>query len=399
MEAARVHRFKRGSGLPVKAPVVDLMEIGAGGGSIARADQLGLLRVGPLSAGAEPGPASYGAGGLEPTVTDACLVLGYFDPASFLGGTMPLDRAAAQHALGELGRSLGLDTTEAAWGVYSVVCENMAAAGRIYVIEKGEDPRRFPIVAFGGAGPAHAARVARALGAPEVVIPPDSGVASALGFLVAPVSFEFSRSYPEEVRQMRWEDVAEIYREMEARACSVLTHAGVMPQDVRLERRAQMRLAGQFHDLEVAVPAGMLTSQAASLLADAFEQEYRRLYGGVLPGYEPMVLNWWLRAAGPAPDLPPIRAAVPGTPSSSEPAMGASRGAQLAPAQHRPAYFPEAGGFASTPVYDRRALQPGARIEGPAIVEERESTTVVRPGDVLGVDEFRNLRVRIGGGR
>lgn len=219
MEAARVHRFKRGSGLPVKTPVLDLIEIGAGGGSIAFANRLGLLQVGPDSAGADPGPACYGFGGDEPTVTDACLALGYLDPVTFLGGEMRLDAGAADRTLEKLGRQLGLDG-RTAWGIYSVVCENMAAAARVHVIEKGHDPRRYPLIAFGGAGPVHAARVARALGTPEVIVPPVSGVASALGFLVAPVSFEFARSLPGELRSLDWPAVdAHLRRDGDAGQC------------------------------------------------------------------------------------------------------------------------------------------------------------------------------------
>src|SRR6185503_12552984 len=190
MEAARVHRFKRGSGLPIKAPVIDMIEIGAGGGSIAAIDEVGLLRVGPHSAGSDPGPACYGMGGTKPTVTDANLVLGYYDPGFFLGGRMSLDKAAAERAVATVAEPLGLGVPEAAWGIHKVVVESMAAAARVHLVEKGKDPRRYAMVGFGGAGPAHAADVARILGVREVVIPPASGAASALGFLVAPLSFE-----------------------------------------------------------------------------------------------------------------------------------------------------------------------------------------------------------------
>ena len=196
MEAARVHRFKRGSGLPIKAPVIDMIEIGAGGGSIAAIDETGLLRVGPHSAGADPGPACYGQGGTEPTVTDANLLLGYYDPGFFLGGRMKLDRDAAERALARVGAKLGLSAVATAWGIHRLVTENMAAAARIHIVEKGRDPRRYAMVGFGGAGPAHAAGVARLLGVREVLIPPASGAASALGFLAAPLSFEQVRSHP-----------------------------------------------------------------------------------------------------------------------------------------------------------------------------------------------------------
>ncbi len=196
MEAAREHRFKKGSGLPIKAPVIDMIEIGAGGGSIAAIDQVGLLRVGPRSAGADPGPTCYGQGGTEPSVTDANLLLGYYDPRFFLGGRMRLDRDAAERALARVGDGLGLTAVEAAWGIHRVVVESMAAAARIHIVEKGKDPRRYAMVGFGGTGPAHAAEVARVLGVRELLIPPASGAASALGFLAAPLSFEQVRSHP-----------------------------------------------------------------------------------------------------------------------------------------------------------------------------------------------------------
>ncbi|MBM3570372.1 MAG: hydantoinase/oxoprolinase family protein, partial [Alphaproteobacteria bacterium] len=194
MEAGRVHRFKKGSGLPIKAPVIDMIEIGAGGGSIAAIDEVGLLKVGPRSAGADPGPACYGRGGTEPTVTDANLLLGYLDPGFFLGGRMSLDGAAAERAMAKVATPLKLSAVEAAAGIFAVVSESMAAAARVHLVEKGHDPRRHAMVGFGGAGPAHAARVARILGVGEVIVPPASGAASALGFLAAPPGVELSRS-------------------------------------------------------------------------------------------------------------------------------------------------------------------------------------------------------------
>lgn len=383
MEAARVHRFKPGSGLPVKAPVIDLIEIGAGGGSIAQLDSLGLLKVGPRSAGADPGPACYGLGGTFPTVTDAALILGYFDPGYFLGGTMTLSLEAARTAYQPLAQQLGVSVEEAAWGVYRIVCENMAQAARVHIIEKGHDPRRYSMMAFGGAGPAHAARVARILGSPEVLIPRVSGVASALGFLVAPLSFEFSRSYPIELRQANWAEVDHLYQQLEAQAHQVLQEAGVPLQQIRLERRADMRFSGQFHDLEVEIPNGPVEASLAPLLAQRFEEAYARLYHSVLPGYQPMVLNWRLRAVGPELQLDLEQ---PTTPQAS--AEGALKGRRLV-------YYPEAGGPIEVPVYDRYRLQPGMELAGPAIVEEHESTTVVGVSDQVGVDHLGNLRIKV----
>ena len=237
MEAARVHRFKRGSGLPIKAPVIDMIEIGAGGGSIAGIDEVGLLRVGPRSAGADPGPACYGRGGTEATVTDANLVLGFYDPAFFLGGRMALDRRAALKAVGKLGEEIGLSAVEAAYGIHKVVTESMAAAARIHLVEKGKDPRAYAMVGFGGAGPAHAAGVARILGIREVIIPPASGAASCLGFLVAPLSFERVRSWP--VRFAPGYDAAAINAilgELEAEGRALLAEAGIAGAQVTVER-------------------------------------------------------------------------------------------------------------------------------------------------------------------
>jgi 5-oxoprolinase (ATP-hydrolysing) len=388
IEAARVHRFKRGSGLPVTVPVVDMMEIGAGGGSIARVDALGLLKVGPHSAGADPGPACYGRGGTEPTVTDACVALGYFDPGYFLGGAMPLDARAAQTALERLGAQLRIGAVAAAWGIHELVAENMAAAARVYLIERGQDPRRFAMVAFGGAGPAHAARVARILGLRDVVVPPASGVASALGFLVSPTSVELVHSLPGPLDTLDWAAVDALYRRMEADGRAMLRDAGVPAKAVGCRRRAEMRLAGQFHDIEVAVPDGELTAAATPGLTAGFEAEYRRLYGTFLPDRPIQVLNWRVLVTGPRPEIALPRADI--DPSASPAA--ALRG-------RRRAYFPETEGFADVPVYDRYRLRPGCAVPGPAIIEEREATTVVGPGDTVSVDAVSNLLLRVGGCR
>ena len=383
MEVARVHRFKRGSGLPVTVPTVDMMEIGAGGGSIAWVDSLGLLKVGPHSAGAEPGPACYGRGGREPTVTDACLVLGYFNEASFLGGTMPLDRPAAVAALERVGAPLRLDAVGAAWGIHQIVVESMAAAARVYLIERGQDPRRFALIAFGGAGPSHAARVAQILAMTEVIVPPASGVASALGLLVAPVSVELVHSLPGPLDALPWDRVAALYAEMEARGLTALAAAGVTPGAIVRERRAEMRLLGQFHDIEVPVPDGPLGAETAGRLAAAFEAEYRRRYGVFLADRPIQALNWRITVTGPRPDVR-LRTGEPG-PADAGGALQA----------RRPAYFPETGGFVEAPVYDRARLRPGMRGDGPAIIEEREATTVVGPDDAFAIDAAGNLRLTV----
>jgi 5-oxoprolinase (ATP-hydrolysing)/N-methylhydantoinase A len=385
MEVARVHRFKRGSGLPVTVPTVDMMEIGAGGGSIAWIDTLGLLKVGPHSAGAEPGPACYGRGGREATVTDACLALGYFNEGSFLGGAMPLDRQAALDALSRLGGSLGLDAVGTAWGIHQIVVESMAAAARVYLIERGQDPRRFALIAFGGAGPSHAAQVARILGMPEVIVPPASGVASALGLLVAPVSVDLVHSLPGPLESLPWERVTALYRDMEAHGLAALAEAGIAPNDAVRARRAEMRLLGQFHDIEVPIPDGPLSPATAPRVAAAFEAEYRRRYGVFLADRPIQALNCRVSVTGPRPDV------------RLETGAAGRADAGSAVRARRPAYFPETRGFVDVPVYDRGRLRPGMRADGPAIIEEREATTVVGPGDRLAVDPAGNLRLTVAG--
>ncbi len=381
LEVARVHRFGKGSGMPVIAPVVDMIEIGAGGGSIARVDALGLLRVGPQSAGADPGPACYGFGGTEATVTDACVALGYFDPHAFLGGTMPLDPEAARAALARAGAPLGLDTVETAWGIFAIVCENMAQAARLYLIERGQDPRRFAVMGFGGAGPATAARIARLLGAREVLIPPASGLASALGLLVAPPGFDFVRSLAGNLEDLDWDAVERLYTEMESQGDAMLAGAGAAPQDTRRERRAELRYVGQFHDIEVAVPAPV-GHDAGAVLRQHFDAAYTALYGVSLPGYPVQALNWRVLVSAPAPT---IRAW----------AVEEMRSRPVSDGARRKAYIPDAGGFVEIPVYDRHRLPDDAVVSGPAIIEEAEATTVLWPGDRVTVDARRNLVIRV----
>lgn len=391
MEAGRVHRFKSGSGLPIKAPVVDMIEIGAGGGSIARVDRMGLLKIGPDSAGADPGPACYGQGGTLPTVTDACVLLGYFDPDYFLGGTMTLDLDAARTAFDVLAGDLGTSRDDAIWGVHVLVSENMAQAARVHLIEQGEDPRRFALMAFGGAGPAHAARVARILGAREVIVPQMSGVASALGFQVAPVSFEITRSLPMSVPDADWSIVEEAFRALHDDALPLLAQAGIAADDVRTERVADMRFAGQFHDLSIPIPDGPLDEVTGRALTERFARAYEARYHAVLDDYVPMVLDWRLRLVGPEPRVELRGQATPA--AGTDAAAGGASVPALKGA--RTIYLPEAGGWTDAPVYDRYRLTQADRIVGPAIVEERESTTVVGVGDVMTVDAMGNLRIAV----
>ncbi|WP_374441974.1 hydantoinase B/oxoprolinase family protein [Stella sp.] len=383
METARVHRFKRGSGLPIKAPVVDMIEIGAGGGSLAGIDETGLIKVGPRSAGAEPGPACYGRGGTEATVTDANLLLGYYDPGFFLGGTMTLDRAASEAALARLGEALGLSAIEAAWGVHAVVCEAMASAARVHLIEKGRDPRRYAMVGFGGAGPAHAARVARILGIAEVLIPPASGAASALGFLTAPLAFELSRSALTPLGPTAdWAAVGRILAELEEAARGRLRAAGIADADMAVERSAEMRMAGQLHQILVRLPDGEVDGRRLDDIRSRFGETYRRLYARNVEGPEIEILSYRVRVSAPEPAVA-LSGAIAGGNATGEARKGS-----------RTAWFD--GTAHETPVYDRYRLRPGDTVEGPAIVEEREATTVIGPGDRLAIDAAWNLRIAVG---
>ena len=449
LEAARVHRFKKGSGIPVHAPVIDMMEIGAGGGSIARVGELGLLKIGPESAGAEPGPACYGQGGVEPTVTDANLLLGYLDPEYFLGGRMALDSAAAEAAMAGLAARLGLSIAAAAWGVYDLVSENMAGAARVHIVEKGRDPRRYAMVAMGGAGPLHAARIARKLGVREVVVPPASGAASALGFLVAPVAYEAARSWPMRLAAPDFAGAETLLRELEAEGRARLADAGIgaggeaggaagrtagdaaaaeskgddgagAGAGVGVQRLADMRLRGQMHQISVPLPAEPLSPANLPAVIESFAAEYQRRYTHLYEGAEIEVLNWRVACTGPVPALSARLASggVDGGNAGGGAGESAGDGARDGAGEsirggrvgrgagrdgafegavkgRRRAWVPGRDTFAEVPVYDRYAMGVGSVVEGPAIVEEREATTVVPDACTLTVDEGLNLRLAL----
>lgn len=382
-EVNRVYRFKKGSGLPVRVPVIDMIEIGAGGGSIARPDALGLLKVGPDSAGADPGPACYGRGGTQPTVTDADLLLGYLDPGFFLGGRMSLDVPAAGTAVAMLGDRLGMSPIETAWGIHEVVNEQMAGAARMHAIEDGKDPREYPIFAFGGAGPVHAYRVAEILGSPELIVPFGAGVASTIGFLVAPLAFDFVRSYVDRLDSLDWREVNARFDEMEREGRAILAQAGVDPAKVEMTRTAELRYVGQGHQVTVPAPSGTLDESSAGALASAFEEHYRRLYGRTASGNPLEAINWRVVVSTEAPELREIDA---GADQASGPASFAAKGA-------RSVYLPERGGFSDVPVYDRYRLARGAEFTGPAIIEERESTVAIGLAPSIKIDDLLNVVV------
>lgn len=375
-EVARADRFKKGSGLPIRVPVIEMIEIGAGGGSIARVDRMGLLKVGPDSAGADPGPACYNLGGRQPTVTDADLLLGYLDAEFFLGGRMRLDRGAAERAVDEhVARPLGLDPTAAAWGIHRVINESMAAAARIHGIERGRDLRAYPLFAFGGAGPVHCWQVARILKVPRILLPFGAGAMSAWGLLAAPLAFDFVRTVRTPLAHADWDLLNRLLAEMENEGRELLARAGVAPGAGAVARLAEMRYVGQGHEVEAAIPAGQLSPASLPSITAAFEEAYRALYHRLPQGVSIEALNWRVTVSGPPPRLAFGDAGGGGRPS-----------AETVKTTRR-AWFAEAPGWMETPVYDRYALRPGATFDGPAIVEERESTAVIGPGARCLVDD------------
>ncbi|MFM9941269.1 MAG: hydantoinase/oxoprolinase family protein [Hyphomicrobiaceae bacterium] len=386
MEVARIHEFRKGSGLPVRIPVIDMIEIGAGGGSIAEVDDRGLLRVGPRSAGAVPGPACYGRGGTKPTLTDANLVLGFLDDKFFLGGEMALDRGAAETAIRDgVAKPLGLETLRAAWGIHDIICEDVARAFRIHATERGFDYRSGSMVAFGGSGPLHALSIARKLKIPRVVFPVAAGVMSALGLLVSPLAFEVARSRRVHVADLDAKTFAETFRALEADAAAFLRQAGVAEHDIRIVRRLDMRYQGQGHEIEVELPAapdpGSLFTQLGALFGAAYESNF------TLRLDEPAeIVTWKVEAAGPSPDL------------GQRFDLTGKVGAPTALKGTRKAYDARKAALVDWPVYDRYALKPGMSIAGPALIEEHESTCVVGAGDRVTVDARLNLIAELAGG-
>ena len=378
-EIDRLYRLRAGSGLPVRAPVIDMIEIGAGGGSIARIDSLGLVTIGPDSAGSEPGPVSYGRGGRQCTVTDADVVLGYLDPESFLGGLMKLDAAAAAAAIGaQIAQPLGISVEEAAWGIHATVNENMANAARVHAIERGQDPNNLPLFVSGGNGPMHGPGVAQALGSPALIAPPAAGVLSALGFLSAANAIDVVRSAHAELEGIDLGAVRTLFDPLEAEARELLIGSGISSVDIRYERSLDMRFIGQGTEIEVLVPEpGPGWKEAAQRL---FAGEYERRFGTVTPsGVGVEILTWRIRAYGPDPEAI-LR-------------FKDDEGISGAPKGHRQAYFPGEGGYVRTPVFNRQLLASGTVITGPALIEERESTLVLSPNSRCTLTEDRSLFV------
>ena len=369
LEVARIYRFKHGSGLPLTIPSIDLVEIGAGGGSIARADNLGLLKVGPESSGAEPGPACYAQGGTDPTVTDADVLLGLIAPEAFLGGDMALDASLAEKATAKLAGDLALSLPDLAAGIHEVVNQNMAAAARMHAVEKGTDLRGVPLIAFGGTGPVHACGVAELLEAPRVIFPRNAGVLSSFGALISPVQYDLARSMPRLLGKVDPAERDAMLAEMQERGREVLAAAGVPAENVRFRCGIDMRYAGQGNEFTVWMSENWTneseTTQEAAITA-GFEDSYRRIYGMTIPGLTIELVTWRLRAWSD-PDVvepPPLSRTSDSAPE---------------PHQERPVTFARGSKPVGTPVFHRYDLQPGDALAGPAIVEERETTVVLRP--------------------
>ena len=376
-------RLQPGSGIPMNIQAIDLVEIGAGGGSIARVET-GVLRVGPDSAGAAPGPICYGLGGTEPTVTDANLVLGYLNPEYFLGGRMPLDVEGARRGIGDhVAGPLGLDVAEAAWGIHQVVTTNMELATRVVSIERGYDPRRLALAAFGGSGPVHGCRLAQALGIPLAILPAAAGVTSAIGLLAAEVRFDTSRSYVRRLDALDPAYLASILEDMARQGTAVVREAGVSGT-LSVARSADMRYVGQGYELSVPIPDGPVDGRTAAALRSAFDRVYAHRYGYSDPKAAVELVTAAVTVTGAGPEV-----------RLAEQPPGARDVAQ-ARKPSRPVYFPEVRGYVECAIYDRARLPVGATIAGPAIVEEPESTTVLPPGARAEVDRWANLLVALG---
>ncbi|HXQ15146.1 MAG TPA: hydantoinase/oxoprolinase family protein, partial [Caulobacteraceae bacterium] len=370
-EVDRKYRFCEGSGMPVTVPSIDMIEIGAGGGSIAHVDDLGLLKVGPRSAGSEPGPACYGRGGTDPTVTDADLVLGLLDGDNFLGGDMALDRPAAERAIAGLADALGCGLAEAAGGVYRIVAEAMAGAARAHATDRGVDHRGLALLAFGGAGPVHACAVGELLQSSAVIFPPQASVLSAVGTLVTPVRLDLVRSALDRLDALDWTEVDRLLDEMTAEGLASLAEAGCAPETVRLGVGADLRYHGQQNEVTVTFDHDPRQRRDPEAIRSAFEAAYRALYG-VTPSHVPIeIVSWRMTVQGPEIAF--------GPPPSLNRTPGASKG------QREVALWAAAG---PAKVYDRSALGTGQQIAGPAIVEERETTLVIPPGWGAVVDEL-----------
>jgi N-methylhydantoinase A/oxoprolinase/acetone carboxylase beta subunit len=382
-EVGRVQRFMKGSGLTIQVPVVDLMEIGAGGGSIAKVSKMGTLRVGPESSGADPGPICYGRGGKEPGVTDADLLLGYLDENYFLGGEMKLDREGARRGIEEkIAKPLGVSLIQAVWGIHDLINETMAAAAKTHIAEKGGNPKVATLTAFGGAGPVHAYGLAKKLGAPRIVVPPNAGVGSALGFFTAPRAFDLVRSHKVTLEDADFNEIEEIFKEMEAEGGKTLQKTGT-EKDTKFERSVDMRFVGQGSETNTPIPEKDFTKIKKEKIRRRFDEIYKKLYGRTYPDSRVEFVNFKMRAS-----LPEKLLQFPKLGKKVISLQDAVKG-------QRSAYSGIAKDFIPFTVYDRYKLFPKAEFRGPAIIEERESTVVIGEDASVSADDYGFLWIQL----
>lgn len=373
------------SGRPIKLPMIEINTIGAGAGSIAWLDEANGLHVGPHSAGSEPGPVAYKTGGTEPTVTDANLVLGRLNPERFASGLIKLDVEASRKAIAEkVGRPLGMSVEEAALGIIRIANANMERAVRVSSAEKGYDPRDLMLVAFGGAGPMHAAALAKSAGIPTVLVPEHPGVFSAVGLAMADIRHDFVQTRVVKGDQMTREHLLSLYDRLQKLGDEALTKDGILAKNRRFQRSADLRYAGQAYEVNVPVPDGRLDRTAVEAIRERFHALHKQLYAHNHPDKMVEFVSARLTAVG----------------LTSAPSLGASAASAqcAAPKERQHVYFEEARAFVETPVYDRTALGPGSRLSGPAIVEQIDTTIVVHPGQSASVDKFGNLLIKTGNG-
>lgn len=389
-EAARQKRFAEGSGLPIRITTIDLIEIGAGGGSIAYQDKLGLLKVGPESAGSEPGPACYGLGGEQPTVTDANLILGYLNPDFFAGGTVQIDAAKATLALGRQAAQLDREITDVAWGVHDIVAENMAGAARVHVAERGRDPRDFVLLCTGGGGPVHSYYVAQKIGVNKIICPPAAGVASAFGLLVAPARADRSRTVAFRPATNSLVDLEQIFASLEQQTKASLDSLSESFGPIQQTRYADGRFVGQGFNLSVRLPDGPYVVSGhcgnaepaiRAALIDAFLEGYREKFGRTPPDVPVELVN--LRVTSEAPPRVEFN-----------PRYLAS-GEQIAPKATRSVYFHENRSYVETPIFERGALKAGFKAAGPLIIEDASSSLVVGPKGLVEQVGSGNLIITI----
>ena len=379
-EVAREYNYQAGSGLPLRIPVIDMIEIGAGGGSLATVDERRLLAVGPHSAGADPGPACYGNGGTRPTLTDANLVLGYLMPDGFLGGRMALDPDAARLAIDrQVSGPLAIDQARAAWGIHEIINEDVARAFRMHASEIGFDYRRCAMIAFGGSGPAHAVRIARKLRIPRVILPVAAGVMSAIGLLTTPVSYATLRSWPVLLDALEDDGLEQGFAPVERQAAGLLTGAGIPEADITIERRLDMRFHGQGYEIEVTLAGQMTPADIPELFLEA----YAAIFAATPLDAAIEIVNWKVEATAPRSSFA----------RSYQPFSGATQ--RVLESGTIDAWDEDAGERRRWPVLNRYALERGQAVRGPALIQEDEATTVLGPGDGIVVDDMGNLIVEL----